>query len=88
MIDPEDNATRSLPQATRLRFASNSRIYNAVLTQDLLEDWTVVQSWGGKGNLRGGGKITHVESFEAGMALLRSIAKTRKKHGYQPVVVT
>lgn len=87
MIDPEDNATRPLPQATRLRFASNARIYNVVLTQDLLEDWTVVTSWGGKGNLRGGGKITQVENFEAGIALLRSIAKTREKHGYRPVVV-
>lgn len=87
MIDPDDTVTRPLPQATRLRFASNDRIYNAVLTQDLLEDWTVVQSWGGKRKLRGGGKITQVESFEAGMALLQSIAKTREKHGYRPVLM-
>lgn len=83
MVDPADNATQPLPHATRLRFASNGRIYNVVLTQDLLDDWTVIQSWGGKHNLRGGGKITHVSSFEAGLAMLDAIKKVREKHGYK-----
>jgi hypothetical protein len=82
MIDPADTRTKPLPQATRLRFESPTRIYNAMLLQDLFEQWMVIQSWGGKGNLRGGGKITHVDSFEAGMAMLASIAKRREKRGY------
>jgi hypothetical protein len=83
MVDPTDNVTKPLPQPARLRFASNGRIYSAILTQDLLEDWTVIQSWGGKYNQRGGGQITHVPTFEAGVAMLHAIAIRREKHGYQ-----
>jgi hypothetical protein len=82
MIDPEDLVTRPLPHPTRLRFASADRIYNVMQQQDLLEDWTVVQSWGEKGNVGGGGKITQVASFEAGVELLPNITKVREKHGY------
>ena len=85
MIDPEDTATKPLPQATRLCFASDDRIYNAILTPDLFEQWMVMQSWGGKGHMRGGGKIIHVGSFEAGLAMLDVIKKTRAKRGYKPV---
>jgi hypothetical protein len=72
----------TVPCPIHLRFASNARIYNAILTQDLFEQWMVMQSWGGKGNLRGGGKTTHVDTFEAGMAMLQGIVKKREKHGY------
>lgn len=82
MIDPADSITRTLPQPTRICFASESRTYTVVLDQDLLQDWTVTQSWGGKNNQRGGGKITPVDSFEAGLQLLQTIAKRRAKHGY------
>jgi hypothetical protein len=85
MIDPADTVTKPLPQPTRLRFASNGRIYSAILTQDLLEDWTVIQSWGGKHNQRGGGQITHVPTFEAGVAMLQAIAKRREKHRYRVI---
>ena len=85
MVDPVDTVTLPLAQPTRLRFASNGQIYTAVLTQDLLEDWTVIQSWGSQHNQRGGGKIAHVPSFEAGIAMLQEIAKKREKHGYRPV---
>jgi len=82
MIDPADTVTLPLPQPTRLMFVSEDRVYNVMLQQDLLEDWTVVQSWGGKGNLRGGGKVTHVEDHASGMALLEQIAKRRERNGY------
>jgi len=82
MVDPADTATRALPQPTRMQFASETRVYTTLLDQDLLGDWTVMQSWGGKGNQRGGGEVTHVESFEAGLRLLQVIAKRRKQHGY------
>ena len=85
MIDPADTVTRALPQPTRLQFASETRIYTAILDRDLLGDWTVMQSWGGKSNQRGGGKVTHVESFEAGLKLLQAIAKRRGQHGYRHI---
>jgi hypothetical protein len=83
VIDFDNLFASSLPQPTRLRFASDTRIYNAVLCQDLFEQWMVIQSWGGRGNLRGGGKITHVDSFEDGLAMLEAITKRREQHGYQ-----
>ena len=85
MTDPEDFVTMPLPQPMRLRFASNGRFYTAVLTQDLLEDWTVVQSWGGTDRQPGGGKVTPVASFDAGVALLDVIARSRARQGYKPV---
>jgi hypothetical protein len=81
MIDPADTVTRALPQPTRLQFASETQVYTAILDRDLLGDWTVMQSWGGKSNQRGGGKVTPVESFEAGLQLLQAIAKRRGRHG-------
>ena len=85
MVDPADTVTRSLPQPTRMQFVSESRVYTTLLDQDLLGDWTVVQSWGGKGTRHGGGKVTHVENFEAGMELLQAIAKRRERSGYNLV---
>lgn len=83
MVDPADSVTAPLPQPARMSFASPTRVYTVVLDQDLLGDWTVVQSWGGKESRRGGGKITHVENYAAGMELLLLIAKRREMHGYQ-----
>lgn len=81
MIAPATPVTAPLP--TGMQFASATRVYIVVLDQDLLGDWTVLQSWGGKESRRGGGKIAHVASFEEGMHLLRQIAKRRAHHGYK-----
>lgn len=80
MIDPADSKTLPLPKPTRIHFATAAQNHTVVLDQDLLGDWTVVQSWGGKGGQRGGGKITPVDSFEKGMALLQKIAKRHERH--------
>jgi hypothetical protein len=89
MIDPEDTVTFGLPvnvpHPIKMQFASAVRIYTVLLTQDLFEDWHVMQSWGGKGNRRGSGQVSHVESFEAGLASLEEIRKTWEKRGYQLV---
>ncbi len=82
MVDPSDTATLPLPSPTRLRFRSDDRIYTAVLTQDLFDQWMVIQSWGGRHNQRGGGKTCHVDSFEDGLAMMQAITKRREKHGY------
>jgi hypothetical protein len=87
MIDPADSRTKPLPVTvpcpTRVTFASDSRLYCIILDQDLFDQWTVIQSWGGKHNQRGGGKSIAVESFERGMTLIESIAKRRKARGYE-----
>lgn len=84
MIDLADGFTRTLnvEAAVWMRFASPDRTYTAVLQQDLLGDWTITQSWGGKFNRRGGGLIRLVDDFSAGLAMLQTIAKQRHRHGY------
>lgn len=90
MIDPADSRTRSLPVTvpcpTRINFASSSRLYSAVLDRDLFEQWTVLLSWGGRHNLRGGGKSIAVESFEQGMAFITALVSKREKRGYQRII--
>lgn len=84
MIDPIDTVTQPLPIVSNsLRFASEDRIYRAVLQQDLFSDWVVMQSWGGRYNQRGGGQTVPVQSFEEGCVLLQSIARRRVNRGYR-----
>ena len=74
-----------VPHLARLNPVSDTRAYTVVLDQDLLQDWTVVQSWGGKESRRGGDKITQVPNYEAGLALVRAIVRRRERHGYKLV---
>jgi hypothetical protein len=85
MVDPEDAVTRPLPHPTKLRFVWHSRFYTAVLDRDLFDQWTVVRSWGSTRNGQGGGRVSVVESFEAGLALLQAIRCRRERHGYRLV---
>lgn len=85
MIDLNDSVTAFLPQPTRKQFVSGTRIYTAILDQDLLGDWTVMQSWSGRGAQNGGGKTTLVENFDAGMKALQEIARKCLKQGYEPI---
>ncbi len=84
MIDLADSLTRNLniEAAVCMRFSSPDRTYTAVLQQDLLGDWTITQSWGGKFNRRGGGQIRLVDNFPAGLSMLQTIAKQRHRRGY------
>lgn len=83
MIDPSDSVTRSIPHPVRLDFASDNRIYSVALDRDLFDQWSVTRSWAGRhSNLRGS-RITHVDSFEAGLAMLHTISKRREKYGYR-----
>lgn len=85
MLDPADNHTLPLPvtASTRLHFISPTRLYNASLTVDLLGDWIVTQAWCGRDSNYGGGKTIVVETEERGLALLQTIVKRRRQHGYQ-----
>lgn len=83
MVDPEDAVTLPLPHPTKLRFIWHSRFYTAVLDQDMFGQWTVVRSWGSTRNGQGGGRVSVVESFEAGLRLLEAIRRRREHHGYR-----
>lgn len=87
MIDPADSRTKPLPVTIpcpiRINFSSADRLYSVILDRDLFDQWTVRQSWGGKHNLRGGGKSVAVDSFESGLSLVATITKQREKRGYQ-----
>ena len=85
MISLADDLTHSLnmePPVFR-RYASAYRFYSTLLQQDLLGDWTITQSWGGKFNRRGGGQIRVVEDFVAGLKMMQTIALQRERHGYR-----
>lgn len=83
MVDPADAITRPLPHPTKLRFVWHSRFYTAVLDQDLFNQWTVTRSWGSAKSGQGGGRVSVVESFEAGLRLLQVIRRRRERHGYK-----
>lgn len=64
------------------RWETSTRYYEVVLHQDLLGDWVLSVSHGGRGSNLGALVHRAVGSLEAGMVALETIAKTRKRHGY------
>ena len=74
--------TAAAPGPLSYRFTWHSRFYTAVLDRDLFGQWTVKRSGGSSRNGLGGGRLTVVESFEAGVVLLGVIARRREKIGY------
>jgi hypothetical protein len=71
-----------VPGPVSVRFTWHTRFYTAVLDRDLFGQWTVKRSWGSSRNGQGGGRLTVVESYEAGVALLGVIARRRERDGY------
>lgn len=63
----------------------DGRFYAAFICKDLLGDWTVVKSWGGKG--RPGTKIATIrcEDKQEAIDLLVAIARRRLQRGYKLV---
>ena len=86
MVDPEDAVTRPLPHPTKLRFVWHTRFYTAVLDRDLFDQWTITRSWGSTKSGQGGGRVSVVENYEAGLTLLHTIALRREKRGYRIAV--
>lgn len=86
MVDPADSVTEALPVTVPcplvLRFTAPDRIYAMALNQDLLGHWCLMLSWGGKGIVRGGGKIVLLENYEAGLAMLQTLTRRREKSGF------
>jgi hypothetical protein len=73
----------AVPGPVSYRFTWQTRFYTALLDRDLFGRWTVMRSWGSTRNGQGGGRLTVVESFEAGVVLLGVIARRREKLGYR-----
>ena len=71
------------PEPVSYRFTWQTRFYTAVLDRDLFGQWTVTRSWGSTRNGQGGGRVTVVESYEAGVVLLGVIARRREKLDYR-----
>lgn len=76
----------ALAQPVSYRFTWHTRFYTAVLDRDLFGQWTVTRSWGSTRNGQGGGRVTVVESYEAGVALLGVIRRRRERLGYETVI--
>jgi hypothetical protein len=89
MTEPTDTMTSpaieapSTPSSTRLLFTSTTRFYTAALDRDLFGQWSVTRSWGSTRNGQGGGRVSVVASFEAGMAMLGVIRRRRERCGYR-----
>lgn len=73
----------SVQQPVKLTFTWRTRFYTAVLDRDLFGQWSVTRSWGSSRNGQGGGRVTVVDDFESGLALLKTIKGRREKMGYQ-----
>ena len=89
MIDTADNVTHTLPVTEPMclhlhsDLPDNAPLFTADLKQDLLGDWIVTQSWGGKTDTPGGGRITVVSDQEAGFKMLQKIVQKKQKTGYR-----
>lgn len=60
----------------------NGRWYRAESCKDLLGDWCLELSWGGKDRPPSGHRVV----IGARANMLRDIAKTRRRHGYLRVI--
>jgi len=89
MIDSADNVTHMLPVNGPMRLCFTSEREDVVsdfvaeLVQDLLGDWIVRQSWTGKPQANGGGRVTVVSDQDAGFRLLQQITQKKEKNGYR-----
>lgn len=58
-----------------MRWEIETRWYEAYFVYDLLGQWTVVRTWGGKGSRRHGQMIDVVESPAAGFTRIETLNK-------------
>ena len=71
----------------RVRWETNIRYYEVRLIRDLLQDWVLVVSRGGKTNRLGVLRTLFVSSEEAGMKMIDTLEKVRTRRGYVRVPV-
>lgn len=68
-----------------LRWETSSRYYAARLRQDLLSDWVLERSWGGRYNNIGGADTITVITKKAGEEALAALHKRRTSRHYELV---
>lgn len=86
----EDRTTQPVNLSSCLRWERRSptgriRYYEARLQEDLLGDWTVVRTWGARGEGAGSMALDWVSGPDDGLRLLRRLVAQRRRQGYQPV---
>lgn len=86
MIDPSDNFTLPLLLAEPVEACLESRNgrFTIGLTQDLIEDWSVVCEWRGHCGRRRH-KRTVVPGYKDGMALMGATIAAQKRRGFYPL---
>ncbi|MQM29471.1 MAG: hypothetical protein CRU78_02520 [Candidatus Accumulibacter phosphatis] len=72
---------------TRVRWETNTRYYEVRLMRDLLQDWVLIVSRGGKTNRLGALRTLFVSSEEEGMKRIETLEKVRTRRGYVRVPV-
>ena len=70
-----------------VRWESRTRWYEVRLERDLLQDWVLTQTWGGRSNRRGGLLRRVVTSWEEGRALQEKVHERRARRGYAVVAL-
>lgn len=68
-----------------MRWETDTRYYVCDLHQDLLGDWVMLQSWGGKFNRLGRQSFKVVDSEAQACELIVQLHRTRIKRGYDLV---
>lgn len=65
----------------------DGRFYSAFICQDLLLDWVVVKSWGGKGKPKSQQLIITCKDKIQAVEVLASMVRRRKARGYKLIQV-
>jgi len=73
------NPTRQHQQADNwhARWETDTRWYEAFVSLDLFQTWTVTKAWGGKGSRRHGQQIEIADSRDEALARLERIHRQR-----------
>jgi hypothetical protein len=71
----------------RVRWETSTRYYEVRLVRDLLQDWVLVVSRGGRSNRLGALRTLFVSSEEEGIKMIATLEKVRTRRGYVRVPV-
>ena len=71
----------------RVRWETSTRYYEVRLMRDLLHDWVLVVSRGGRASRLGALRTLFVSSEEEGLKRIATLEKLRTRHGYVRVTV-
>ena len=71
----------------RVRWETSTRYYEVRLVRDLLQDWVLIVSRGGKTNRLGALRTPFVSSEAEGMKIIETMEKVRIRRGYVQLAV-